>query len=243
MTKIKKIRLSDRVILAIKEMIVEEGFKPGDKFYSENELTKQLGVSRSSIREAVKILETTGLVYVSQGKGIFIADRQGQRFKQFSTWLINNEQAIRDNFEVRMILESKAARYAAEKADSEDIRRLEETHTQFVKFSRKQNIEEAIACDGRFHCRLAAATRNETLHVLMKAITTKLPAGWISSLHTPGRLEKTISEHGDILAAIKKGDAAGAESSMTRHLANAVHDISCHMEEQQALQVDRSSGN
>lgn len=71
MTKIKKIRLSDSAIDAIMEMIVEKGFKPGDKFYSENELAKQLGVSRSSIREAVKILETTGLVNVSQGKGVF----------------------------------------------------------------------------------------------------------------------------------------------------------------------------
>ena len=190
MPRIKKVRLSDSVIRAIKEMIAEEEFKPGDKFYSENELTKQLGVSRSSIREAVKILETTGFVSVSQGKGIFITDRQGLRFKEFSTWLKNNEQAIRDNFEVRMILESKVARYAAEKADAEDIRKLEEAHAAFIKFSRESNTEEAIVCDGRFHRRLAAATKNKTLHVLMKAITTKLPTGWISSLYTPGRLEK-----------------------------------------------------
>lgn len=232
MPKIKKIRLSDSVIQAIKEMIAKEDFKPGDKFYSENELTKELGVSRSSIREAVKILETTGLVSVSQGKGIFIADRQKHRFKTFITWLKNNEQEIKDNFEVRLILESKAAKYAAQKADKEDIRKMEEAHAQFVKFSKENNTEEAIKCDGNFHRLLAGATKNETLSVLMEAITTKLPTGWISSLHTPGRLEKTISEHGDILEAIKKQDESAAENSMTRHLANALHDISCHLNKQ-----------
>ncbi|PID75793.1 MAG: GntR family transcriptional regulator [Deltaproteobacteria bacterium] len=233
MPRIKKIRLCDSVIEAVKEMIAEEGFKPGDKFYSENELTKQLGVSRSSIREAVKILETTGFVCVRQGKGIFITDRQGLRFEEFTGWLKNNEQAIRDNFEVRMILESKVARYAAAKADTDDICRLQEAHTAFIKYARENDTERAIVCDGRFHRRLAAATKNETLHVLMKAITTKLPTGWISSLYTPGRMEKTINEHSDIVAAVKKGDAAGAENAMMRHLLNAVHDISCHIEAEQ----------
>ena len=232
MAKIKKIRLSDSVIHAIKKMIAEEGFIPGDKFYSENALTKELGVSRSSIREAVKILETTGLVNVSQGKGIFIADRQGDRFESFTTWLKNNEQATKDNFEIRLILEPKAARYAAENAEKEDVCRLEEAYMQFMAFGKENKTEEAIESDGHFHCLLAGATKNKTLHVLMKAITTKLPTGWISSLYTPGRLEKTIVEHGDILEAIKRRDGSAAENSMTRHLSNALHDINCHLNEQ-----------
>ena len=87
MDPVKKVRLSDSVIDAIKEMITEDGFKPGDKFYSENELTKKLQVSRSSIREALRILEVTGQVSVKQGKGIYITDKQGQQFSEFSSWL------------------------------------------------------------------------------------------------------------------------------------------------------------
>ncbi len=232
MRTIKKIRLSDSVIEAIKEMIKEENFKPGDKFYSENELTKELGVSRSSIREAVKILETIGQVNVIQGKGIFVADMQGQRFKAFSTWLKNNEQAIKENFEVRLIIEPKAARYAAQKADDVDVQKLEEAYTQFVKFAEENNTEDAIVCDGRFHRLLAKATKNTTLYFLMKAMTTKLSTGWISSLYTPGRIQKTINEHGDILKAIKNRDQSGAENAMTRHLLNAVHDITTHLDKQ-----------
>lgn len=232
MRTIKKVRLSESVIAAIKDIIAEEDFKPGEKFYSEHQLTKELGVSRSSIREAVKILETIGQVNVIQGKGIFIADMQGQRFKAFSTWLKNNEQAIKDNFEVRLIIEPKAARYASQKATEEDIGKLEEAYLKFVRFAEENNTEEAIFCDGLFHRLIAGATQNSTLTVLMEAMTTKLPTGWISSLYTPGRLLKTISEHNDILTAVKNRDQSAAENAMTRHLVNALHDITTHLSTQ-----------
>lgn len=225
MKPIKKVRLSDSVIDAIKEMIVDDGFKPDDKFYSENELTKQLKVSRSSVREALRILEVTGHVSVKQGKGIFVTDAEGQKFIAFSTWLKNNEQSIKDNFEVRLIIEPKAAGRAAEQADPSDIKTMEEACSEFSQFAKDHNTEKVIQCDRTFHRVLAGATKNKTLHVLMKSMTTSLPNGWISSLYTPGRIEKTIHEHGDILEAIKNGNKTDAENAMTRHLINALHDI------------------
>jgi len=225
MKPIKKIRLSESVIAVIKEMIVDEKFQPGDKFYSENELTKKLQVSRSSIREALRMLEVTGQVSVKQGKGIFILDASGEQFKAFSTWLKNNEQSINDNFEVRLIIEPKAAGRAAEQSETADIAKMEEVCSLFAEFAAKNNTEEVIQCDRRFHRILAGATKNVTLHVLMKSMTSELPNGWISSLYTPGRIEKTVHEHNDIVEAIKKGDKTGAENAMTRHLINALHDV------------------
>ncbi|MFK5927012.1 MAG: FadR/GntR family transcriptional regulator [Desulfuromusa sp.] len=232
MPPIKKIRLSESVIEAIKKMIVNDGFKASDKFYSENELTKKLQVSRSSIREALRILEVTGRVTVKQGKGIYIADLSDQQFKAFSTWLKNNEQSIKDNFEVRLIIEPKAAGRAAENADADDILKMKEACFQFTKFAEEDNTEEVIRNDRRFHRLLAGATKNVTLHVLMKSMTTTLPNGWISSLYTPGRIEKTVYEHNDILEAIIQRDKAGAENAMTRHLVNALHDINKEIKKQ-----------
>jgi len=229
MNPIKKVRLSESVIDAIKKMIVDDGFNPGEKFYSEKELTRKLGVSRSSIREALRILEVTGQVNVKQGKGIFISDTQGKRFKEFSTWLKNNEQSIKDNFEVRLIIEPKAARHAAEKATPADIEKMETACIQFVQCAKAGNTEEAVLCDHKFHSSLAGATKNRTLFVLMKAMITTLGEGWISSLYTPGRIQQTISEHGDIVDAIKNKDRAGAENAMTRQLVNALHDITAHL--------------
>ncbi len=229
MSPIKKVRLSESVIDEIKKMIVDDGFNPGEKFYSEKELTRKLEVSRSSIREALRILEVTGQVNVKQGKGIFISDTQVKRFKEFSTWLKNNEQSIKDNFEVRLIVEPKAARRAAEKATSGDIKKMETACSQFAESARKGNTEEAIVCDHRFHNSLSGATKNKTLYVLMKAMTTTLADGWVSSLYTPGRIQQTIYEHDDIVDAIKNKDRAGAENAMTRHLVNALHDITAHL--------------
>ncbi len=230
MKAIKKARLSDSVITAIKEMIVEKKFKPGDKFYSENQLSKQLQVSRSCIREALRMLEVTGRVSVKQGKGIYILDVNGEQFKAFATWLKNNEHSINDNFDVRLIIEPKAAGRAAKQCDTKDIQKMEEICALFKHFAEEKNTEEVIQCDRRFHRVIAAATKNITLHVLMKSMTIELPNGWISSLYTPGRIEKTVHEHQDILDAIKKRDKKGAENAMTRHLLNALHDINKQLE-------------
>ncbi|MBN1548441.1 MAG: FadR family transcriptional regulator, partial [Syntrophaceae bacterium] len=226
---IKKIRLSDSVINAIKKKVAENNFKPGDKFYSENELSKLLEVSRSSIREAIRILEATGYVTVRQGKGIFIADFDSQKFEPFVNWLKSNEQHILDHFEVRLIIEPKAAALAAEKADAEDIRKMEEALAQFDLFAERKDNTEIIKWDRKFHRWLAGSTKNSTLHVLMKSVTTSLPNGWISSLHTPGRIEKTTHEHRVILEAIKNRDKNSAEKAMARHLENALSDIRSHM--------------
>jgi GntR family transcriptional repressor for pyruvate dehydrogenase complex len=77
---------------------------------------------------------------------------------------------------------------------------------------------------------LAKSTKNRTLYILMRSMTESMSEGWISSLHTPGRIEKTIGEHRAILQAIKERDPEGAERAMTAHLQNALSDIRSSME-------------
>ena len=229
MKPIKKIRLSESIIQAIKEMIVEKGFRPGDKFYSENELTKILAVSRASVREAIRILEVTGQVTVKQGKGVFITDADTEKFQPFVNWLQTNKEAIADNFRVRLMIEPQAAACAAGKNRDDDIAGMADACERFETHARDKNTADVIKCDREFHRLLAKATRNSTLHVLMKAMTTSLPNGWISSLYTPGRIEKTIHEHRDILNAVQTRDKKGAEAAMKAHLENALQDIRLHM--------------
>ncbi|MBN2873523.1 MAG: FadR family transcriptional regulator, partial [Spirochaetales bacterium] len=123
---ITKIRLSEQVFQELKRMIEEKEFHPGDRFYSENQLTAMLGVSRSSIREAIRLLEVSGLVRVHQGKGIFIADRSQEGQSAFTQWLRDNEASLAEVFEMRIIIDSKAAGYAARNAEEAEIRTLED---------------------------------------------------------------------------------------------------------------------
>jgi len=225
MTPIKKVRLSESVIDAIREMIEVDGFAPGDKFYSEKELTEKLGVSRSSLREALRILEVTGQVAVRQGKGIFITHSVAHDLEAFAAWLRSNEQSIVDHFEARLIIEPKTAGRAAIHASEEDLRRLGRLLEEFEEYARKGDTAAAIKCDRDFHKQLARSSRNETLHFLMKCMTSSLPEGWISSLFTPGRMQKTMGEHKEIYTALCARDAQAATEMMTSHLEKAMKDI------------------
>ncbi|MGE4299132.1 MAG: FadR/GntR family transcriptional regulator [Desulfovibrionaceae bacterium] len=227
---IRKVRLSESVVDAIKQMIVDQGFGPGDKFYSENELTAKLQVSRSSIREAVRILEVSGQITVKHGKGIFIVDPATPRFAAFVDWLKDNEQSIQEHFEVRLIIEPQTAWLAAQSATPDELARLEEAHEKFVENAKRGLSAETIQCDRDFHKLLAKATHNKILFALTKSMATSLLDGWISSFHTPGRMDKTVREHGLILQAVKHGDAEAAKAHMTTHLANAIRDIKSSMQ-------------
>ncbi|OQY35340.1 MAG: hypothetical protein B6241_02285 [Spirochaetaceae bacterium 4572_59] len=225
MKPLKTVRLSDQVIEALKELIDSEGFSLGDKFYSENELTKKLDVSRSSIREAVRILEVTGVVTVKHGKGIFIADPMKKELEAFKEWLINNETSIFEHFEVRLMIDPKAAGVAAVKADHEDIMHMEKACRDFEAVYNEGKTPALIKHDEEFHLAMAKSTKNRTLYYLMKTMTSSLSEGWVTSLHTPGRSEKTIKEHKVIFQAIKNKDPKAAEKAMRDHLDNALADI------------------
>lgn len=226
---VTKVRLSDQVFQEIKRMIQEKGFTPGEKFHSENELTKMLDVSRSSIREAIRLLEVSGMVTVKHGKGIFIADPNQEKHQAFSEWLRENETSVDEHFEIRLIIDPKAAGYAARKADTTDIRRLEDICEDFKKHAANGSLMEMIKLDEQFHLQLAKSTKNRTLYMIMKTMTESLPEGWISSLNVPGRIEKSVGEHEVIVDAIKRRDAGLAEKKMEEHLTRALAEIHSSM--------------
>ncbi len=234
--RIKTERLSDRVSEIIVKLIREEHFKPGDKFYSENTLVKRLGVSRSSIREALRSLESTGWISVQHGRGVFINLSNERSGEGFVGWLKSNREIMLDHFEVRLMLDPKAAAHAARKAKDEEIAKLYEICDDFKEKVREGNVDALILLDEKFHSTLALCTKNKTLYVLMRTMAKSLPEGWISSLHIPGRVEKTIAEHCAVVAAIANKDPDGAETAMVTHLQNARREITSFMENNKLTQ-------
>lgn len=225
MGPVRKVRLSEGVVDALKKMIVDDHFAPGDKFYSENELTTKLEVSRSSLREAVRILEVIGKLSVKHGKGIYISDTDARPYDVFVDWLKTNDKSLQEHFEVRLIIEPQTARLAALGATPEDIDLLGEAHAEFVRNARLGLTAESIQCDREFHRLLSKATHNGVLFALTRSLTTSMSDDWISSLHIPGRAEKTVSEHGRVLEAVKARDAEAALEGMATHLRNAIREI------------------
>jgi len=209
---------------AIKKMIVTENLQPGDKLYSEKQLSEKLEVSRSSIREALRMLEVLGLIKVYQGKGVFISEPE-QSDKPVMSWVVENADSLREHFEVRLLIEPHAAQEASKKADEKDIKALTELFEAFKEHVRSGDVHQAIAADGAFHFAVAKAARNRTLIVLMRTMEQTLNEGWYASLHVPGRLVSSIEEHGALLRAIENHDAKAACQAMELHLQNALSDI------------------
>lgn len=228
--RIKTDRLSDRVSEIIIKLIREEHFKPGDKFHSENTLVQRLGVSRSSIREAMRSLESTGWVTVRQGKGVFVNSTGENAEGGFAGWLKSNSEAMREHFEVRLMLDPKAAAYAARNASEDDIAGLRAICEEFKARVEPLDIDSLILIDEKFHSTVARCTRNKTLYLLMRTMARSLPVGWISSLQVPGRAEKTIEEHCAVVSAIASHDPDAAEKAMISHLHNALKEISEFLE-------------
>lgn len=218
-------RLSDMVASEIRKMVEDAGFGPGDKIYSENELTRALEVSRTSVREAIRILEVQGLLTVQQGKGIFVRDSAEERTEALGRWIQNNSDDLFELFEIRVLIEPDCAARAARYADAEEIAEMRESLRRFEEHCANSAIQGAIAQDKLFHNMVARASRNRTLHVLMSTFTRSLNEGWITSLSLPGRQIKTISEHRAILDAIEAKDSDEARRRMKEHLENAFMEL------------------
>jgi GntR family transcriptional repressor for pyruvate dehydrogenase complex len=227
MQSLKKERLSVMVTDAIKEIIEREQLKPGDRLYSEKQLSQKLEVSRSSIREALRMLEVAGMVKVYQGKGVFISD-PAESDHPVREWVEGNAESLREHFCVRLLIEPHAAAVAAERADEKDHEALRRCFDAFVSYVDSGDVMQAIASDSAFHLAVAKATKNRTLYILMRTMDQTLNEGWYASLHTPGRLKASVPEHQLMLDTIVNHDAKGAELAMEQHLNNALRDIQEH---------------
>ncbi len=225
---IKKKRVSDLIVEQIREMITSSEMEPGQMLPSERELVQTLQVSRASLREALRILEIMGMIETRAGKGIIISEKKTEGLESFEFWLKAHKEALKEHFEVRLVIEPDAAFYAAHRAKHETILKMRKAVEEFRKCKDENDSIGMIRHDSEFHNLIAQATGNHTLLVLMETITRSLLEGWKATLHIPSRIEKTISEHTDILSAIEKRRDAEARDLMRKHLVNAISDLKEH---------------
>ncbi|MDZ7698061.1 MAG: FadR/GntR family transcriptional regulator [Deltaproteobacteria bacterium] len=222
---ITKTRISEAAIEQIKELIVSENLEPGAKLPSERELVEALGVGRSSIREALRILEIMGLVEVQPGKGAFVKALTGDLFIPLSELVSAQKETLHHHFEARMVLEPAAAALAAKRASPQEVDRLRKNLKSFQNNLARKNLVGIIRADIEFHRLVANATENRTIVVVMNTITRYDIQGWKAALRTSKRPQKTIAEHGKVIEAIAEGDEKKARSAMRSHLLAAQRNL------------------
>jgi GntR family transcriptional regulator, transcriptional repressor for pyruvate dehydrogenase complex len=196
-------------------LISERHLKPGDALPTERELMQHYGVGRSSVREALRMLESKGLI--AGGSGAFtVADFRNPLNDSLSLLLAVEEGSLRELFEVRRILEGEAVALATDRCDESHIARMRAA-TELMREGLADQ-EEYIESDVAFHLTIAEATQNRLILHLMHAIRDQLERALGSIYRIPGSPEQSIEDHGLIIKAMEEGKPEEARAQMRQHL-------------------------
>jgi len=200
----------------IRRLVVGNGMPDGAKLPSEHALCEQLGVSRSSVREALRVLEAIGLVEKAQGKGVFVRrSRPAYVPQRYLPGAIQEAGPI--VLQMRMVLEPHCAALAAARAGAHDVRALRAELQRLQEALASRALEDAVVADSRFHLALARASRNELLFHMMQSLDPVATENRRRALpiYSDRRL---VALHVAIFEAVRRRDPAGARRAMQRHM-------------------------
>ncbi|MCD7907710.1 MAG: FadR family transcriptional regulator [Clostridium sp.] len=215
--------LSQNVADNIMSMItIEKRFEAGSKLPNELELAGELNVSRTTLREAVRILVAYGVLEVRRGTGTFVTEKAFHREEAFGQ-LTDVMANARDLYEMRLIFEPEAAYLAAVRGTDGELKRIAECG---------RGVEEAIR-DGRdrteqeraFHKSIAQATHNEFMNKLMPILYQAISKGVALSEQGGQAVQDTVNDHRLIVEFLSQRNAEGARSAMKIHIHHAIREL------------------
>lgn len=217
LTPIKKQNTYEHVLGQLQQLIETGKWKPGQKLPSEKELTEMLAVGRTSVREALRMLEAMGYIYIRPGEGSFVQEKiivpvGLQRFFK----LMQGGEYMMQLMETREMIESQIAFLAAESATPEDVLMIEEILQR--KNDEGADTKLEVQRNAEFHVGLANITGNQVL-VELQQLLFKLSSANIANLFSiEGRPEESVQQHAQILEAVKAHQTAEAHRLMLEHL-------------------------
>ncbi len=206
-------RLSEEAVRQIRALIETGQFKPGERLPTERELSEQLGVSRGSVREALRTLEALGLIEVRPGRGTFVRsddwDNPSGDLVLPADVLVSD---LEDLIEVRTMVETRACIIAARRATANDYQAMQAAIDEMRQAIAESNIARMVISDLAFHHAVVRATKNKLLAKLEAAIAHQLMDGRRLALSTNTDPSRSANRHQKILDAIRAGDGEWAAS-------------------------------
>lgn len=221
----KKENLSQRTAQILRDMIEKEQvYGIGEKLPNENELSDKLGISRTTLREAIRILVSEGILIVHRGKGTFVAE-QMNRYAESRIDMqdfADMKVTLRDLYETRMIFEPEAAALACKRASDEEIAHILELGKECQKHllenpTGKQRIESESA----FHGAILKASHNEFISGFMPMLTETIEKTFAMDFNLDVIAEDAYKDHIMIMNFLEKRDAQALKSAVTIHLHHA----------------------
>lgn len=195
--------LHDEVAAKLRERIFSGALAPGS-FVDEPALCAELSISRTPLREALKVLTAEGLVRHEPRRGCFVSQI--------------TEQDLDEIFPVIALLEGRCAHEAALNATDADLAALEQLHDRLQRSAQARRITEYYETNYAIHEAIIVLANNRWLAQVIGDLRKIVKLARLQQLHAPGRLEQSLSEHMAVYAALKARDAEGAEAAMRTHL-------------------------
>lgn len=210
-------RVYNTIVSQIQELIEGGSWQPGQKIPAERDLAAELRVGRSSVREALRILEAMRYIRIVQGEGAFVRSRArvSGGFNRLLEFVQDDDYLI-DLMEARELIESQIAFLAAESATQEDIQRLEKIVDRQEDDIRKggDGSEE----NNEFHIGLSEITGNIVLIELQKSFLSLAQTVMAKQFRIPGRPQESAKQHREIIQTIKERQSVEAHQLMLAHL-------------------------
>ena len=214
---------SEQIALEIRRYLERRDLQPGDRIGTEQELAAEFGVSRPTLREALRLLAGSHLIRASQGRGggIFVANTAGEGMgrhmsEAIGAMLATESVSLYELLEARMVLEVPLAGLAAAAAGPETIEKLERAIADAE--GHKPGSEPFNEADSRFHQTIAEAAGNEVLVAFTRWILDVLLPSLIVYIGPSISAEDILAQHRAILRAIRRGQSTAAERAMREHL-------------------------
>lgn len=216
-------QLLKRLTMYFAEQLFEKRLKKGDKIESDRVLAARLGVGRSAIREALKVLDVLGMIDIRPGQGTYVSNNEANFFIIPLSWsLFLNGSQIDSIVEVRNLLEVKAAALAAECRDEESLNKLYDISHRIHNAYIEKDFKEFLNADLEFHICIAECSCNQVIYSMIQTISNLMRHVSGSGMVDEKQLQEIYDEHQKIYGLILASDAKGASEAMQEHLDKSV---------------------
>jgi GntR family transcriptional repressor for pyruvate dehydrogenase complex len=223
-TAIQRNAVAHSAIATIKEMIVRGELGAGQRLPAERDLAAQLGVSRPSLREAIRALIALNILESRHGEGTFVSSLDPELLSEPIDFVLQvNDDALLSLFEARRVLEAGVAGLAAERATDLELAELDD----FVKAGRIKvgDAEAFIEHDVQFHQRLRVLARSPVLASLLSSVTALSMESRRRTAQNQGTRSRALADHQAMVKALRARDAAAAERLMVEHLQHVLSSL------------------
>jgi GntR family transcriptional regulator, transcriptional repressor for pyruvate dehydrogenase complex len=214
------VSVTDEAIEKIKEMILSGELRPGDRLPREADLAERLGLSRNSLREAVRALSLVRILDVRQGDGTYVTSLDAALLLDGLSFVteLHHDRSLLELLEARRLLEGEAAALAAQRIAPVQ---LAELHALIEAMPGCADVEQFVENDLAFHRTIAAAAGNSVLSKLLESVSGRTIRARIwRGITEGGAIDRTVAEHQAICDAIERGSPELARAWMAVHLAS-----------------------